>query len=59
MFTNVFKDNFVFSAINSRAYNNYVDDRAKASKEWDNKCEITIGDVELAIGKLNKTAIED
>ena len=37
MFANVFKDNFVNSAVNGRTYNNHVHDRAKASKEWDNK----------------------
>ena len=32
MFANVFKENFVDSAVNDRAYINYVNDRAKASK---------------------------
>ena len=46
MFANVFRDNFVDSAVNGRAYNNYINDRPKASKDWDNRCEITISDVE-------------
>ena len=59
MFANVIEDNFVNFAVNGRAYNNYVNDRAKAFIKRDNKCKITISDVELAIGKLNKTASQD
>ena len=33
MFAIVLKENFVDSAVNGRAYNNYVNDRVKASKE--------------------------
>ena len=37
-------------------YNNYSNNRATLSKVRNNKCEIAIGDVELANGKLNRTA---
>ena len=62
MFVSMFKDNFVGSATqfgHINYYNNHVNNGAKASKEWDNNCEITISDVELIISRLNRTAAQN